>query len=117
VCDGRLVPLPDPETRWWFATEHPVLQEALGRAIRDEDLRRSLVFSPDVFFEHPPTDGGFFHLEGVPLVNFLPAPRYLLDGEDTVEFVHQPSLVPVTRAVASIIGGLEGLGPQALRRP
>ena len=56
---------------------------------------------PDVFGPHPTTDGGFFHLDGVPLVNFLTAPFYLFDAMDTLDKIHRPSLVPVTRAAVA----------------
>jgi hypothetical protein len=63
-----------------------------------------MVFRPEVFFEIPPTDGGPLHTAGVPLVNFLTAPMYLFDSCDTLDKIHRPSLVPVTRAVTRIIG-------------
>ena len=56
------------------------------------------IVPPDVFGPHPSTDGGFFHFEGVPLVNFLTAPMYLFDSQDTPDKIHEASLVPVTRA-------------------
>jgi len=115
VVDGRLVALDQPEDRWWFASRHPVLQELLLASIKAESLRRSMVFAPDAFMEHPPTDGGPFHLFGVPLVNFLPAPRYLFDAADTVALVHRASLLPVTRAVVRLIAGLYGMDPTTLR--
>ena len=52
---------------------------------------------------HGPTDGGFFHLAGVPMVNLLAAPMYLFDPADTVEMIHEPSLVPVSRAAARLV--------------
>src|SRR5208283_42850 len=51
-----------------------------------------------VFGPSPTTDGGPFHLAGVPLVNFLTAPFYLFDAIDTLDKIHRPSLVPVTPA-------------------
>jgi hypothetical protein len=102
--DGRLVPTGEPEVRWWFTSQEPQLERAVADALEAEDLRRSLVFRPEVFFELPPTDGGPLHTVGVPLVNYLTAPMYLFDSCDTLDKVHRPSLVPVTRAVARIIG-------------
>jgi hypothetical protein len=101
--DGRLVPTDEPEVRWWFTSRNPSLLDAVSEALRAEDLRRSLILPPDVFGPHPTTDGGFFHIEGVPLVNFLTAPMYLFDAQDTPDKIHVPSLEPVTRAAVRII--------------
>ena len=104
--DGNLVPTDDPEVRWWFVTEQDALQRAVHDALRAEDLRRSLIFKPDVFFPEPPTDGAFFHSAGVPLVHYLTAPMYLFDSRDTIDKIHVDSLEPVTRAVVRIIDSL-----------
>jgi hypothetical protein len=108
VKDGRLVPTGIPEPRWWFTTCHDRLESIVADAIRAEDLRRSLVLPPDVFFDNPPTDGSAFHAEGVPIVQFLTAPMYLFDSGDTIDKVHTDTLVPLTRAVAGIIGATRG---------
>jgi hypothetical protein len=103
--DGRggLVPTGEPEVRWWFTTQEPGLEVAVQAALEAEDLRRSLVLPPEVFGPHPTTDGGFFHLAGVPLVNFLTAPMYLFDSADTIDKVHVDSLEPVGRAAVRIV--------------
>ncbi len=106
--DGRLEPTDAPEPRWWFTSQHPELEALVGSAIRDEDLRRSFVLRPDTFSPDPPTDGAFFHPEGVPIVQFLTAPMYLFDAADTLDKIHAPSLEPLTRAVARIVHGTSG---------
>ena len=58
---------------------------------------------PDAFGEFPTTDGGFYHTVGVPLVNFLAAPMYLFDAQDTPDKIHEPSLERVTKAAIRII--------------
>lgn len=113
--DGVLVPTDDPEVRWWFTSRNESLVDAVEEAVKSEDLRRSLVVPPDVFGPHPTTDGGFFHLDGVPLVNFLTAPMYLFDAQDTPDKIHEASLEPVTRAVIRIIGSTEGTSAHAMR--
>jgi hypothetical protein len=113
--DGRLVPTEDPEVRWWFTSRSDTLVDAVEDALRHEDLRRSLVVPPDVFGPHPTTDGGFFHLHGVPLVNFLTAPMYLFDAQDTPDKIHEASLEPVTRAAVRIIASTAGKSADAMR--
>ena len=104
-----------PEARWWFTSRIPRLEDAVRHAIEAEGLTRSLVLPPDVFGPHPTTDGGPFHLEGVPLVNFLTAPFYLFDALDTLDKIHRPSLVPVTRAAVRIVESTAGVSAAAMR--
>jgi hypothetical protein len=113
--DGRVVPSGLPETRWWFTSRVPSLETAVSKAIEAERLGRSLVIPPDALGPHPTTDGGFFHTRGVPLVNFLTAPFYLFDSIDTLDKIHQESLVPVTRAAIRIIQSTAGISATAMR--
>jgi hypothetical protein len=114
--DGTLVATGEPEARWWFTSRIPRLEAAVRSAIEMEGLTRSLVLRPDTFGPHPTTDGGFFHLEGVPLVNYLTAPFYLFDAMDTLDKIHRPSLVPVTRAAARIIESTAAVSAAAMRQ-
>ncbi|MGH2758680.1 MAG: M28 family metallopeptidase [Actinomycetota bacterium] len=113
--NGKLVPTEDPEVRWWFTSRNPTLVAAVEDAVRAEDLGRSLIVPPEVFGPHPTTDGGFFHLEDVPLVNFLTAPMYLFDSQDTIDKIHEASLEPVTRAAVRIIASTRGVSAGAMR--
>ena len=111
----ELVATDEPEVRWWFTSQNPELQASVLQAITDEELHRSLVMRPDVFFEAPPTDGAAFHLAGVPLVHFLTAPMYLFDSRDTIDKIHEPSLEPVSRAVVQIIESTAGVTAAQMR--
>lgn len=116
--EGRLIPTGKPETRWWFTSRITVLEDAVEQALHAEDLRRSFIMQPDNFppgSPAPPTDGAFFHPAGVPIVNFLTAPMYLFDAQDTLDKIHTPSLVPVTRAAIRIINAMQGRSAAELR--
>lgn len=115
VADGHLLPLPQPANRWWYATENAALHDLLGSAIRAEHLGRSLVFSPTAFGDQVPSDGAAFIDAGVPIVDLMPLPRYLLAGTEGTDLVHRPSLVPVTRAVARLLWDLKGMTPAVFR--
>ncbi|WP_433440689.1 M28 family metallopeptidase [Nonomuraea sp. CA-141351] len=106
--DGELVPTGDPEPRWWFTSRRPRLERLVHEALVAEDLRRSFVLPPDVFSPMPPTDGAFFHPEGVPLVHFLSAPMYLFDSADTLDKVDVAGLEPLARAAVRIVEGTAG---------
>ncbi len=113
--DGALVPSGEPEPRWWFTSRIPALEEAVWRAIESENLERSLLMTPDALAPFPTSDGGPFHPEGVPLVNYLTAPFYLFDRMDNLDKVHAPSLLPVTRAAIRIIESTRGISAAAMR--
>jgi hypothetical protein len=113
--DGELKPTGRPETRWWFTSRIPRLEAVVREAIEAEDLRRSYVLPPTAWSEKPTTDGANFYLAGVPLVNYLTAPFYLFDAMDTLDKVHRPSLVPVTRAAIRIINSTAGVSASAMR--
>ena len=113
--DGHVVPSGQPETRWWFTSQIASLEASVWNAIEVEDLERSLIVRPDVFAPQPTTDGGFFHLHGIPLVNYLTAPFYLFDSIDQLDKIDGPSLVPVTRAAIRIIESTAGISADTMR--
>lgn len=114
--NGGLTTTGQPEVRWWFTSRDPQLEESVLEALRHEDLRRSMVLRPDIFMEHPPTDGGFFHLAGVPLVDFLAAPMYLFDSADTIDKVDVDALEPLARAAIRIVADLDGRTAAGIRQ-
>ena len=113
--NGKLVATDDPEVRWWFTSRIPPLVVAVRDALEQEKLGRSLIMPPDVFGTHPTTDGGFFHLHDVPLVDFLTAPMYLFDSQDTPDKIDEASLVPVTRAAVRIVASTRGTSAAQMR--
>jgi hypothetical protein len=121
LCEGRdgvLVPTDEPEVRWWFTSESKTLEDAVEHAIQEQGLERSLIIGPNDFppgTEAPPTDGSRFHLAGVPIMNFLTAPMYLFDSADTIDKVHEASLLPISRAVVSMVEQLRGHTAASIR--
>jgi hypothetical protein len=112
---GEWRPTGRSEARWWFTSRIPRLEAAVREAILAEDLRRSYILPPTAFGEKPTTDAADFHLVGVPLVNYLTAPFYLFDAMDTLEKIHRPSLVPITRAAIRIVNSTAGVSAAAMR--
>lgn len=113
--NGQLKPTGQPEARWWFTTRIPQLETAVRGAIEAEDLERSLILPPTAFGARPPTDGGSFHLAGVPVVNFLPAPFYLFDSQDTLDKVDRAHLAAITRAAVRIVESTRGATARSMR--
>jgi Peptidase family M28 len=104
-----------PVPRWWFTSRIPPLEAAVAGALAAEGLHRSMVLAPDAIGVHPPTDGGLYHLEGVPIVDFLAAPHYLFDAMDTLDKIDRAHLVPLTRAAARIVASTRGVSAGAMR--
>lgn len=112
---GTLHATGEPEVGWWFTSQIPRLQEAVRAAIEAEDVRRSHIVKPTVFGEKPTTDAADFYPAGVPIVNFLAAPFYLFDAMDTLDKIHRPHLVPITRAAIRIIESTAGVSAAEMR--
>ncbi|MEX0785824.1 MAG: M28 family peptidase [Dehalococcoidia bacterium] len=113
--NGVLKPNGLPEARWWFTSLNAELEDAVRDTLRAEGLGRSIILPPDMFGPTPTTDGGPFHAAGVPLVNYLTAPFYLFDEQDTLDKVHKPSLVPVTRAAIRLVEWTAGRSAASMR--
>jgi peptidase M28-like protein len=103
TAGGALEPTGQPVPRWWFTSRLAPLEAAVAEALAAEAVHRSMILAPDAFGEQPPTDGGYYHREGVPIVNFLTAPFYLFDEMDTLDKIDQDGLVPLTRATIRIV--------------
>ncbi|MDD9369557.1 MAG: M28 family peptidase, partial [Acidimicrobiales bacterium] len=110
-----LVPAGLATPRWWFTSRNPDLEAAVLDALTTEQLGRSMLAAPDAFGEQPPTDGAFYHAEGVPIVNLLAAPFYLFDAMDTLDKVDRDNLVPLTRATIRIVDSTRGVSASAMR--
>jgi len=61
------------------------------------------------------TDGAFFHPH-TPIVNFLSAPMYLFDEQDTIDKIHEDSLAPLTRATIRIVNAMHNQTAAGLRQ-
>lgn len=113
--DGKLVAEDAPETSWWFTSRNERLIDNVEDALVTEGVQRAFIMPPDVFGPQPTTDAGFYHLHGVPLVNFLAAPMYLFDAQDTPDKLHEASMVPVTRAAIRILASTAGTTADEMR--
>ncbi|MFX1567966.1 MAG: M28 family peptidase [Promethearchaeota archaeon] len=116
--NGKLIPLDDPTVRWWFVSRILPLEEIVEDAIIKENLERSILLPPDGFppgRDSPPTDGSFYHPEGIPFISFLAAPPYLFDPADTLDKIHQESYEPITRAIIRMIVSLKDYTVNELR--
>jgi hypothetical protein len=75
-----------------------------------------MILAPNAFGDQPPTDGAFYHTEGVPIVQHLAAPWYLFDELDRPDKIDQEGLVPLTRATIRIVESTRGVSAAAMRQ-
>jgi len=82
-----------------------------------QDLIRTLVLGAHgPLGEFPPTDGGDFHLEGVPVFNYICNPVYLLVDDDDLSKIDWERLVPVRDGFYQLIEELNECDPAQLRK-
>lgn len=116
--NGKFAPTGYRQPLWWYTSESTTLLQLVKDAITIEDIKRSYIFLPGAINRKkglPTSDGAFFHLYNVPLVNVVSGPSYLFTPADTVDKVAKKSLVPVTRVVIHIINGLDGVTAEQIR--
>jgi hypothetical protein len=114
--EHEVVTTDQPVPRWFFTSRIPPLEEAVIEALTTEELGRSMVLAPDAILgPQPPTDGAFYHIEGVPIFQFLAAPFYLFDAMDILDKIDQEHLVPLTRATIRVIESTRGTSAAAMR--
>ncbi len=122
-CEGRngaLVPTDRRQLRVVFtSTEEVRLASILKTAMIAEDLDRAMILPASNALTGPvfPADGSSIYAAGVPTMNYISAPIYLLNGEDTLDKVDRQQLVPVASTFARVIQAIDPVPLAAIRRP
>lgn len=95
----------DPETRWWFVTQRPDLQQLVVDALHAQGMNRDLVLPAVGFFggDAPLSDAAPFSLAGVPVVSLITTPLYLFDPRDTPDKVDHRTTEAVRDAATRMI--------------
>ena len=118
--EGRLVPTGRRQLRVVFtSTEEPRLASVLQDAIVDNHLDRAMILPAANPVTGPlfPGDGSALFAVGVPTMNYISGPIYLLNEEDTLDKVDQDQLVPVARTFAQVIFALDPVPLEEIQRP
>lgn len=106
-----------PEFTGAFASFNRKIIRALKESLVSEGLTRSLIFPAEgIFGDYPPTDGGDFHQAGVPIINTITPPIYLLNSEDTLEMVAKERLAPTARAIIRVLRNLDDVPLARLKK-
>jgi hypothetical protein len=106
--DGSLVATGRPEATAIFASFSPEIASAVVEGARDHGLDRTIVLPAEgPLGDYPPTDGGDWFAAGVPVVNGISNPVYLLTDEDDFRWVDRARLPKVAAAFEQIIRRLD----------
>jgi hypothetical protein len=112
---GRLVPSGRPEATGVFIPPNRRVAGALLRAFEAHDVRRvALLPAEGPLGDYPPTDGGDWHAAGVPVVNAIANPVYLLTDDDALSWVDAPRMARMAAAFADVLRRLDTLPRAAI---
>ena len=102
--NGQLVPSGRPEATGIFLPMNRAMADAVLESVEAHGVDRVLLLPPEgPLGEYPPTDGGDWYEAGVPVINYISNPVYLLNAEDSLEWVARDRLAKVAAAFADII--------------
>jgi Zn-dependent M28 family amino/carboxypeptidase len=105
---GNLVPTGRPEATGVFVPFSKVATKAILEGLENNDVRRTFLLPAEGPLGHyPPTDGGDWYEAGVPAVNFISNPVYLLTDDDAMKWVDRDRLPKVAAAFSEIIRKLD----------
>lgn len=105
---GALVPTGRPEATGVFVPLNRAVADTVLSALRQHDVRRSVLLPAEgPLGPYPPTDGGDWYEAGVPVVNHICNPVYLLTDDDALHWVDKPRLPKVAAAFTDILTHLD----------
>lgn len=103
-AEGELVYSGKPEGTGIFVPFNKGMVNAVLESVKSNSMDRIFLLPPEgPLGDYPPTDGGDWYEAGVPLVNIISNPVYLLNEEDDLEWVMEDRLPKVAGVVADIV--------------
>lgn len=114
-ASGRLVPSGLPEASGIFVPFSDAVRDLVLEAVRHHDLHRSVLLPAEgPLGPYPPTDGGDWWEAGVPVVNHISNPVYLLTEDDALEWVDRDRLPRVAGTFEEVLRRLDTLPREAI---
>jgi hypothetical protein len=111
----QLVPSGRPEAAGIFVPLNGAMVDAVLESVEAHGVDRVLLLPPEgPLGEYPPTDGGDWYEAGVPVINYISNPVYLLNAEDSLEWVARDRLAKVAGAFADIIRKVDVMPCEAI---
>jgi hypothetical protein len=101
---GELVYSGKAEGTGIFVPFNKGVVNAVMESVKKNKVDRVFLLPPEgPLGDYPPTDGGDWYMAGVPLINIISNPVYLLNEEDDLEWVMEERLPKMASAVADIV--------------
>lgn len=114
-AEGELVPSGQPEGTGIFVPFNTEMVNAVLESVKRNSVSRVFLLPPEgPLGDYPPTDGGDWYEAGVPLINIISNPVYLLNEEDDLEWVMQDRLPQMAGAVADIVRKTDNMSKEAI---
>ena len=111
----RLVPTGLPEAAGVFVPMNRTVTGLLLDAAKTHELSRTVLLPAEgPLGDYPPTDGGDWYAAGVPVVNYITNPVYLLTDDDAFEFVAKDRLSKVAGTFADFIESIDSVPRDAI---
>ena len=103
-AEGHLVYSGQSEGTGIFVPFNSAMVNTVLESVKDNSVDRVFLLPPEgPLGDYPPTDGGDWYAAGVPLVNMISNPVYLLNAEDDIEWVMEERLSQTAGAFADIV--------------
>ena len=113
---GKLVPSGLPEAVGMFVPFSRRLTNLILQLLATHDLKRCLLLPPEgPLGDYPPTDGGDWYQAGVPVINYISNPVYLLTEDDALQWVDRQRLATVATFFVHLIQQLDQLTALEIR--
>lgn len=112
---GHIVPTGHPEISVIWVVDRPMLKDVVIDAVKKFDIERTAVLPAETpMFPRPIGEITPYFLRGLPTVNYISGPVYLLNADDTLEKVDTKLLVPVASAFVEMMNGIDSLAAASL---
>jgi hypothetical protein len=107
-ADGQLIPTGRPEPSAMFVSFSPTIVEAVLDGVKSEGVDRTILLPAEgPLGTYPPTDGGDWYEAGVPVINVISNPVYLLTDLDALRWIDRPRLPKMAAAFDQILRRLD----------
>ncbi len=112
---GRLMSSGRPEATGIFIPFNRTVADVVLRGLEAHGVDRALLLPPEgPLGDYPPTDGGDWYQAGVPVINFISNPVYLLTDDDALGWVARDRLPKVASVFADVIRSIDGVPREAI---
>jgi hypothetical protein len=114
-AEGKLVFSGKSEGTGIFVPFNKAMVDVVLESVKKNSVDRVFLLPPEgPLGDYPPTDGGDWYEYGVPLVNIISNPVYLLNEEDSLEGVMQERLPKMAAAIADIVHRTDAMTKEAI---